>query len=250
MKNQKRSLIKGAKYFIKDLKFNDVLDIQKLEVNDVELTCKTLQIDVLDIQILEVNDVELTYKSLETEEVFYRQIEEIEILSIINEEEAIRLNNQKVYSVKTDLIKAIIGRSELIKYSENDFKDLEKDENTVLITIYDPDLEEVSLDIQKKFKDCLSIGFWDVEKDTEVGKYKPIEKEKALLIKEFILKHKDDNFIINCEAGMSRSAGVGYAVLCLIKFNGDKYSFSIGENPIKNHHRYYANLTVFDTIVD
>lgn len=223
-----RKLIAGAKYFIKDLETNEVLNVQ----------------------IIEINDVELTYKSLKDDSCHYKEIEQVSVLSIIDEEEAIKLNNSKVFSVKTDLIKAIISRSEVLKYSIDNFKDLNKDENTVLITISDPDMQEISIDIQKQFKDCLSIKFWDVEKDTSIGRFVPINKEQALIIKDFILKHKNSNFIINCEAGISRSAGVGYAVLCLLNFDGNKYEFSISDNPIRNHHRYSPNLTVYDTIVD
>jgi len=227
----KNNLIIGAKYFIKDLVLNNIFEIQITQLNDVELYYKNLNETIGD--------------------EYYRELEQIEIISIIDEIEAKRLNNNKIFSIHNDLIKAIISREEVKKYSENNFKDLEIDKNTVLISITDPNTLILSEQILKNFKDKLNIQFWDVEENSEIGKYEIISKEKANIIKEFILKNKKNNFVIHCEAGISRSAGVGLAVECLIKFNGNKDKYlKEYKSDILEHHRYYPNQTVFKLIVD
>lgn len=221
-----RKFIRGAKYFITDF----VLE------------------DILEIQILKINDVELSFKDLKTNKEYYRELNQVKVISVIDEAEVQRLNNQNVFSVQDELIRAIISRAEVEKYFKNNFNDLNFDDKTVLISITDPDREFLPENILNMFNDTLSIQFWDIEE--AICQYKPINKEKAIIIKEFILKNKDKNFIIHCEAGISRSAGVGLAVYCLINFKGDKYKFSISKNPIKEHFRYHPNLKVFDMIVD
>jgi len=156
------------------------------------------------------------------------------------------INNQNVFSIQTDLIKAIISRDEVVKYSMNNFKDLKIDENTVIISITDPGSKFISMDILNKFKDNLSIQFWDIEE--QIGNYKPISIEQAKVIKDFVIKNKDNNFIVHCEAGMSRSAAVGLFIYYIIEHNEDRYSFQTSPNPIKEHQRYHPNWAVFDVI--
>lgn len=219
-------MISGAKYFLKDKVLNEIIEVQ----------------------ILNINDVELSYKNLENGEEFYREIEEVEMSAVIDEEEARKLNNQDVFSIQTELVRAVLGRNEIIKYSKNNFKDINIDENTVLISITDPDQKILDKKVLEKFKDSLSIQFWDLERNH--GEYNVISKEQSKQIKEFILDNKNNNFVIHCEAGISRSAGVAMAVFMLIEFNGNKYNFSTSPNPIRNHYRYHPNLKVFDMIVD
>ncbi len=220
----KRELVLGAKYFFKDF----ILD------------------DIVEAQITQLNDVELTYKNLIDNKEYYREIHQIEVCSIISEEEAKSLNNKEVFSVKTDLIKAIISRAEVMKYSEDNFKSLNINENTVLISITDPKSNYLPIEVQKQFNDVLNIQFWDVEE--QIGNYKPINEEEALIIREFILKNKNKNFVIHCEAGISRSSGVGLAVLLICEFNCDKYLMATSYNPITSHHRYSPNYAVYDMV--
>lgn len=223
---KENQMIAGAKYFIKD----NLLDY------------------VLSAQILSINNEEITFKDLDNDKEFYRDITMVEVISIISEEEAIRLNNQEIFSIQNDLIKAILGREEIVKHSADDFLKLKKDENTVLISITDPDKKTLPVEILSQFKNSLSLQFWDVEEP--IGRFTPIEQSQAKEIKEFILSHKDDNFIIHCEAGISRSAAVGLAVYLFVKHNGDKYELATSYNPIKEHHRYHPNYTVLDVIAE
>ena len=65
-----------------------------------------------------------------------------------------------------------------------------------------------------------------------------------------LLKHKNNNFLIHCEKGQSRSAGVGLAIECILKFNGNKRAFSLEPSMILNHHRYEPNMLVYDKILE
>ena len=77
-----------------------------------------------------------------------------------------------------------------------------------------------------------------------------ITNEQGLIIREFIEKHKDKRFMIHCAAGVSRSAGVGCAVECIVNFEGSAYYYQTGSSDIKAHSRYSPNYTVFRAIVD
>lgn len=46
------------------------------------------------------------------------------------------------------------------------------------------------------------------------------------IIVDFIVKNLDKQFVINCAAGISRSAAVGMAILCIKHFNGNVYNFN------------------------
>ena len=147
-------------------------------------------------------------------------------------------------TVQNKVIYAIIGETEYLDFYNKDI--LEKD-GTVLISIRDPDkLPHPESKIQG-FSDVLQINFWDIEStmgDTEV-----ISQEQGNIIRDFILKNKDKQFLIHCAAGVSRSAGVGMAVECLVNHNGDKYQYSLNGSDIVAHTRYSPNYTVYDTIL-
>lgn len=58
----------------------------------------------------------------------------------------------------------------------------------------------------------LRIDFWDiVEPLVEIGtdrKFLPPTPQEAAQIVDFILAHKEKNFLVNCQAGVSRSGAV------------------------------------------
>ena len=145
-------------------------------------------------------------------------------------------------TAQTENIDAIIGLEEFRSNS----KGLDKN-NLVLIAILDPDSEAHELDLIDGYKDVLQIRFWDVEEG--IGKYTPITDKQGKELKEFILKNKGSKFLIHCTAGVSRSAGVGMALDCLLSHNGDRYDYSLFPNPITNHYRYRPNYIVFDTVL-
>lgn len=154
-------------------------------------------------------------------------------------------------TISTNTIEAIVSRNEIKELIRTNNVDKE---NLVLITIGEPDNKidsKLTLEETKYFKDVLMIEFWDIEED--FGDYKIISDEQGKIIQDFIIKNIDNRFIINCQAGKSRSAAVGKAIECL-KFFGigeeAKYNYKTSFNSeIDAHTRYYPNLTVFDKII-
>jgi len=194
--------------------------------------------EVIEAEVVWATDEDALLFDLNKNKDIYVLLDEIELFDI---EPA--LDKTSLTTVSNDLFKGIVSRQELIKF----YKEL-KDENTVLITISDPDNIPVSKEIQNAFKDSLSLQFWDVEE--AIGKYNPISDAQAKEIKDFILKNKENNFIINCEAGMSRSAGIGLAVECLITYKGNSYDMAMYGSDITTMARYHPNLFVKDKILN
>lgn len=210
----------------------------------------------LNVQIVELNNVELMYKYLDEKDKFlYRELEEVKLIDIIDEDLANKLNKSEVFSVQTNEIKAILGRKEIESYAKDNFSKLNLDKNTVIISITDPKSKLIDEDILKNFKDSLSIQFYDITEDmiyntNENWKFVPINNKEAKIILDFILKHKNDNFLIHCEKGQSRSADVGLAIECILKFNGNKKEFALEQSIILNHHRYEPNMLVYNKILE
>ncbi len=163
---------------------------------------------------------------------------------------------QELNTISTSTIEAVISRDEMQCAINQGILDKE---NLVLISIGEPGefykYSILSKEEVQGFKDVLQIEFWDVEED--FGDYKIITDEEAIIIQNFILKNlqKDPNarFIINCKAGISRSAAVAKAIEQL-KFFGigeeAKYNYkTCFDSEITKHSRYTPNLTVFDKIV-
>lgn len=147
-----------------------------------------------------------------------------------------------MYSVTTNNILAIIGRDEVI----NLINDVEYFNCVAFISITDQKTKDI--DDLGKFDDVIKMKFWDV--DEEIGLYCPIHEIQAKQLKEFILKNKDKKFLINCEAGVSRSAGVGCAIEVLLR---DKYLFPLEQHVIsyvRQHPRYDVNEYVYKAIIN
>ena len=153
-------------------------------------------------------------------------------------------------SISTSLIEAIISREELITYASTiDTSPL------VLISISEPIFENykdeaLPASITSKFKDSLSVNFWDIEDD--IPPYLAITDDIAYQIQQFILANLDQRFIIHCRAGVSRSAGVGKAIECIKYFGiGDQARYGYTTcftSEIDQHTRYFPNRTVFNKI--
>ena len=120
----------------------------------------------------------------------------------------------------------ILNRKEAKKFSceSHDFK-------TAIISITDTDKADVIFEKNEinGIRAVLRLKFDDVERD-----YKNehcITKEDAENIVKFVNKNKNkvDKFIVHCEAGVSRSAGVGAAIMKAL--NGDDWD--VFKNPLK-----------------
>ena len=134
----------------------------------------------------------------------------------------------------------ILNRKEAKKFSceSHDFK-------SAIISITDTDKADVIFEKNEAngIKAVLRLKFDDVERD-----YKNehcITKEDAENIVKFVNKNKNrvDKFIIHCEAGVSRSAGVGAAIMKAL--NGDDWD--VFKNPLKcpNMKCYRTVLNAF-----
>ena len=147
--------------------------------------------------------------------------------------------------LKNELFEGILSKDE---FQRMNYKNEFCTDNLVLISIHDPDREQFPDLILQDYKDYLQIAFWDIE--TSKDNQEPITPEQGTILKEFIQRNKDSRFLIHCSAGISRSAGVGLAVECIVNCNGNKYEFSTSNSTIKEHKRYSPNYKVYDTVID
>ena len=157
---------------------------------------------------------------------------------------------QNLVTATSKHVFAVIGREEIqsepfedaieFNYVEDFPKDL------VFISISDPKKPFIKTD--GYFYDELKLKFWDVEE--QIGNYCPIHHLQAKEIKDFILKHKDRKFLINCEAGISRSAGVGCAVEVLTRDIHCEPEPQHVISKIRQHWRYDVNETVYKAIIE
>lgn len=98
------------------------------------------------------------------------------------------------------------------------------DEPFIMISIRDPNLEDVDIPYNS---DCLAtvrLSFWDLD-DRTADRDKIMVMEDAKLIADILNRHKGyDCIVCQCEAGRSRSAGVGAALAkCFV--GDDSYYF-------------------------
>ena len=98
------------------------------------------------------------------------------------------------------------------------------------------------------FGEFLNVRFWDVTE--RIGEYDILSADTAKEIAEYIEQHRNKQFLIHCVAGMSRSAGVGMAIECVVLYGGNKYYYSLSGGDIQNHMRYHPNLVVYDKILE
>lgn len=107
-----------------------------------------------------------------------------------------------------------------------------------IISITDAISIPVSFNPNKNIVGILRLTF----DDTDIKSPYSITERDAVNIIEFVEKYKDitDNFIIHCEAGISRSAGVAAALSKI--YNGS--DCDIFENPM-----YKPNMLVYNTIL-
>lgn len=80
---------------------------------------------------------------------------------------------------------------------------------TAYVSITDPDRRIATVD--PPMSPIIRCSFWDVER--EMHGMAPVEPEQIQKLAEFILANRGLNFIVHCEAGVSRSAAVVQAIL-------------------------------------
>ncbi len=139
------------------------------------------------------------------------------------------LNTYKQYDYTAALISL---------WSPGDYTKFEKKE---------PEYIKDYIKVKDYFDTSIRQEFWDTEDN--VPGYPTISKEQADKILEFILGNKDKTFIVHCDAGQSRSAGVALAIECIVEYDGDRYLAGLSPS-YTDDERYAPNRKVFDKIMD
>ena len=107
----------------------------------------------------------------------------------------------------------ILSRTKAVKLSYNDYKGTK-----VVISISDPESERAHFNKENKsIKEVLYLSFYDISEETKdiFGGYSSMDPEDAKKIAHFVNKWKDkvDTIWVNCEVGVSRSAGIAMAIM-------------------------------------
>lgn len=165
-------------------------------------------------------------------------------------------NELNFNSIKTKNIELIIGQDEFTKLSLLTKKEDLKEYN--IISIYEPFESILPLELYENFNAHLILEFSDIRKNfREMYKYNKISldtynelerdeiKDYHLdILKDFILNNKDKKFIINCYAGISRSAAIGYILEDIL--NKDINDKELEQNKILSYWRYSPNKMIIE----
>ena len=128
----------------------------------------------------------------------------------------------------------VMNRADAVRYSYRP-----QNERSAVISISTPNEEyngNIYSSIYNKISGVLRLWFDDVESGQDC-----IQNEDAEKIKRFVEAHKEDQIIIHCDAGISRSAGIAAALMKY--YNGD--DSSIFDNP-----RYCPNMLCYRTMLN
>lgn len=138
----------------------------------------------------------------------------------------------------------VMSRADAIEYCRGRHR-----EPSVIISISDPsmDYDEAPFRTEEnRVEDILPLCFSDAEepgKDVyglDVGEEDLMQEEDARKVARFVLDHRDRRIIVHCDAGISRSAGVGAAIVNY--FTGDARSFF-------ESGRYEPNMWCFSKVM-
>jgi len=122
-------------------------------------------------------------------------------------------------------------------FNEESIVEFRGKESYILISIRSPKIDKVELFNDPFCRDVLYLDFCDLDKSYKDYKIFTVDNAKQIL--DFIKQYINISFVaINCEAGISRSAGVGAALNKI--YNGDDEYF------FKN---YIPNKLVYSTIL-
>ena len=107
----------------------------------------------------------------------------------------------------------------------------------------------ISITLQPTYADIKNCGptiylhFEDFDTELLCRSVQPIQKENAEKIAAFVMinKHNRKHFIVQCDAGVSRSAGVAAALMKY--FNGD-------DSPIFDNPQYCPNMRCYRMVLE
>lgn len=157
--------------------------------------------------------------------------------------------------VSTENIVCIISEEEHKIFIRNEF--ITKSDNLVAISVHEEDNVGIPDELlSNTYDNYLKVAFWDLPQavyfDEENNKsYYGLNDEIAKEIVLFIMDNINENFVINCAAGVSRSAAIGMAILAIKLFDGNLYEFqTCYKNPIMEHWRYKPNKYVFSKLIE
>ncbi len=127
----------------------------------------------------------------------------------------------------------ILSRQQAVKRSYTDF-----DGSKIIISISDPFEEKAKFNRNNiSIKSVLYLSFYDIDEKTKsiFGGYDSMSPIDAVLIRDFVLKWENfvDEIWVQCEMGMSRSAGIAAAI--------SEY-FDMDSNAILSSNKYRPNL--------
>lgn len=165
-------------------------------------------------------------------------------------------NNLNFNSIKTKNIELIIGQDEFATLSLLTKKEDLKEYNS--ISIYEPFESILPLELYENFNAHLILEFSDIRKDfremykdnkISLDTYNELERDEIKnshldILRDFILNNKDKKFIINCYAGISRSAAIGYILEDIL--NKDINDKELEQNKILSYWRYSPNKFIIE----
>lgn len=150
----------------------------------------------------------------------------IEDISGINT--SFKKGDLNINSISNNLFEAVFSKEELKEHY------LKLSSEAALIIISNPD--NLSFKPLNFFKEELYIDFYDTESN---GFYSTIPEEKVVILKEFIFRNLTRKFIVCCEAGISRSAGVAKAI---------EYITNKEVGGIDSFERYRPNTKIYEEL--
>jgi predicted protein tyrosine phosphatase len=152
----------------------------------------------------------------------------------------------KELTVQSEIILGVISKSEYLEaYHNNEFNR----ETTALIAIHNPGVPHHSKEDIKGICSVHELNFWDIQEP--IGHYSSISTAQSIYLSEFIVDNINKQFIVHCDYGHSRSAGVALAIECIYYSNADRYSFfRDNRSHLLKHERYEPNMAVFDKIIE
>lgn len=117
-----------------------------------------------------------------------------------------------------------------------------QDSSTLVISIRDPGSEPVFAENEELPRVCaiLQLEFWDEIDDS----YGCMSEEQAYLVAAYIMKYSPfvSNIIVNCEGGVSRSAGTAAAISKWLNGNDEKFFDYF-------HSSYVPNMTCYKRVL-
>lgn len=128
----------------------------------------------------------------------------------------------------------VMNRADAVRYSYRP-----QNERSAVISISTPNEKyngNIHSSIYNGISGVLRLWFDDVESGQDC-----IQKEDAEKIKRFVEAHKEDQIIVHCDAGISRSAGIAAALMKY--YNGD-------DTPIFDNPRYCPNMLCYRTMLN